>query len=57
MCVRDFKPEGTEAHAPDHVEERVEYEQTLQQVEEHGLWEWRQDNESLLHDTVSGRSR
>lgn len=32
-------PEGTETHAANHVEKRVKYEQTQQQIEEHGLWE------------------
>lgn len=36
-CSKNLSPEGTEAHAPDHVEEGVKYEQTQQQVEEHGL--------------------
>lgn len=39
MRVRDCcSPEGTEAHTPNHVEKRVKYEQTQQQMEEHGLW-------------------
>lgn len=33
-----LSPEGTEAHTANHVEKRVKYEQTQQQVEEHGLW-------------------
>lgn len=35
-----LSPEGTKADAPDHVEKRVKYEQTQQQVEEHGLLGW-----------------
>ncbi len=35
-CAR-FSPEGSEAHTPNHVEKRVKYEQTQQQIEEHGL--------------------
>lgn len=37
--VQGFTPEGTEAHTPNHVEKRVKYEQTQQQVEEYGLWD------------------
>lgn len=32
-------PEGTKTNAPDHVEKGVKYEQTQQQVDEHGLWD------------------
>lgn len=37
-CVCEgSSPEGTETHAANHVEKRVKYEQTQQQIEEHGL--------------------
>lgn len=34
-----FSPEGTETHAAYHVEQAVKYQQTQQQIEEHGLLE------------------
>lgn len=36
-CPLRHSPEGAEAHTPNHVEKSVKYEQTQQQIEEHGL--------------------
>lgn len=39
MRVSVFLPEGTKAHAPNHVEKAVKYDQAQQQIEKHGLCE------------------
>lgn len=41
-------PECTEAHAANHVEERVKYDHTQQQIEEHGLWGGDRERQALL---------
>lgn len=48
-----FPPEGTKAHTPNHIEKRVKYDQTQQQIEEHGLWEWYRRGDIILIYTFS----
>lgn len=53
MRVSDCSPEGTETHAGNHVKNRVKYDETHQQVEEHGLWNRDRKNGHYFHNTIS----